>query len=82
MTSKCISELLDLGLQVRLQTGSITAFKCITESNSIAASKYISHVHTITASECISMFSQSASPGAPVITLQSRLKPDWPHGYI
>ena len=136
--SKCISELLDLGLQMHLQTRSITASKwiselfglglqmhlhmhlqtrlimasmCISEFNSILASKCISKparsrppiaymsltwsrpasaspnwldrgvrvtlpVHMITASKCISKFSQSASPGAPAITLHYQLQPD------
>jgi len=39
-------------------------------------------VHTMMASKCISKLSQSASPGAPVITLQYRLQPDWPYVYI
>jgi len=39
-------------------------------------------VHTITASKFISKSSQSASPGAPAITLQYRLQPDWPYVYI
>jgi hypothetical protein len=37
--SKCISQLLDLGLQMHLQTRSITASKCISEFNSISACK-------------------------------------------
>jgi len=39
-------------------------------------------VHMITASKCISRFSQSASPGAPAITLQYHLPPDWLYVYI
>jgi len=39
-------------------------------------------VHRITAFKCISMFSQSASPGAHEITLQYHLPPDWPYVYI
>jgi hypothetical protein len=73
MTSKCISKLdrsrrsssHDHGLQVHLQTRSITASKCISEFNLISASKCISelldlglqmHQETpsITASKCIS----------------------------
>jgi hypothetical protein len=39
-------------------------------------------VHMITASKFISKSSQSASPGAPAITLQYCLQRDWPHVYI
>jgi len=39
-------------------------------------------VHLITASMCISKLSQSASPGAPAITLQFHLHSDWPFVYI
>jgi len=42
------------------------------------------HLQTrlIAGSKCISKFSQSGSPGAPAITHQYHLPPDWPYIYI
>jgi hypothetical protein len=39
-------------------------------------------VHMIIAFKCICLVSQSASPGAPAITLQYRLPHYWPYVYI
>jgi len=39
-------------------------------------------VHTITASKCITPFTLLSSPGAPLITLEYRLQPDWLYVYI
>jgi len=61
---------LDLGLQVHLQT------------RTIAASKYLSQfTWSRPPSASLSSLNQ-ASPGAPAITLQYCLQPDWPHVYL
>ena len=83
MTSKCISELQDLGLQLHLQNRSITASKCISEFNLISASKCISelldlgllmHLQTcsITASKYISKPARSQPPCASLSSTRSR----------
>jgi len=59
LASKCISELLDLGLQTR----SITACKCISEFNWNPASKYISK---LTRSQPPSTFPSSHDHGLQV----------------
>jgi len=91
--SKCISELLDLGLQCisklaqsRPPSGSLSSTRSrppSASSNSLDRGLQVHlPVYMITASKCISNVSQSASPGAPAITLQYRLQPDWPYVYI
>jgi len=136
MASTCISELLDLQLQVHLLTRSIAASKHISTlaqllplgaspmsldhylhvhmtmaTNCIStlaglgpASAYFSstgswplngspnslhygfqvhlQVHALTASQCISTFTQLASPGPPPISLKYCLQPDWLYFYI
>jgi len=73
--SKCISELIDHGLQMHLQTHSIMASKCISVFNLIPASKCISKLalsrppgpslsYTILASKCTSKVAQSRPPSA------------------
>jgi len=85
MACKCISELLDPGLQMHLQTGSITASKCISEFNLISASMYIfklalswspsaSLSYPISASKCISKLARSQSSNASLSSLNQCLQ--------
>jgi len=80
MASKCISELLDLSLQciskpARSQPPSASLSSTQSRPPSVSPNSLDCGlqihlpVYTITASKCISKFSQSASPGAPSITL-------------
>jgi len=73
--SKCISELLDLGLQLHLQTSLSTASMCISEFNLSWASKFISKLaqsrppsaylgYTIPTYKCTSNLTWSRPPSA------------------
>jgi len=69
---------------------SIMASKCISKpgrsrptSPSLSSTRSAHTIHdqtrSIAASKCISKFSESSTPGAPAITLQHHLLPDWPY---
>jgi hypothetical protein len=87
LASKWIFEVLDLGLQMHLQTRSISASKCISEllhlglqmhlqmhlqTRSISASKSISECNSISASKCISKPARDRPPSASTSSTRSR----------
>ena len=65
---------LDLGLQVHLQSRSITDSKCISELHNLGL-QVLLQTRSITASKSISEFTRSSFSGAPRIALKHRLQP-------